>query len=227
MKVIISIHDVYPLFQKEIEIILKELKDVKISLLITPCWNQDSSPDMDYFKTLADEDLVLHGLTHKTNKKDFFGNLLLMSKSSCKEFYGLNEIETRNKVENASKIFEATFGRKPAGFIPPMWYHNRYSVKVLRDLGFAFTESEVAFMDLRRNQNTFSIPACFDFGNNKLLSRAALSGWRYVFKHLRQSLLRISIHPSDVRNGFLPDILQIIKWLQSKEYQFMLYIDFY
>lgn len=226
MKVIISIHDVCPPFQKEIEIALKELKDVKKSLLITPCWNHDSSPGTDYFRTLANEDLVLHGLTHKTNKKDFLGNLLLMSKSSCKEFYGLNEIETRNKVEDASKIFEATFGRKPAGFIPPMWSHNRYSVKVLKDLGFAFTESEVAFLDFRRNQKTLSIPVCLDFGNNKLLSRATLYGWKYIFKHLRQSLLRISIHPSDVRNGFLPDILQIIKWLQAKDYQFMRYIDF-
>ena len=225
MKVIISIHDVCPPFQKEIEIVLKELKHIKKSLLITPCWNEDPSPGTNFFRTLAHEDLVLHGLTHKANKKDFLGNLLLMSKNSCKEFYGLNEIETRNKIKDASEIFEATFERKPAGFIPPMWYHNRYSVKILKDLGFAFTESEVAFMDFRHNQNTLSIPVCLDFGNNKLLSRATLYGWKYIFKHVRQSLLRISIHPSDIRNGFLPDILQMIKWLQSKDYQFIRYVD--
>jgi predicted deacetylase len=225
MKVIISIHDVCPPFQKEIEIALKELKDVNKSLLITPWWNQERLIDQDFFKALTNEDLVLHGLTHQTNKTDVLGNFLLMSRKSCKEFYGLNEIETRNRIEDASRIFEEMFQRKSAGFVPPMWFHNKHSVKILKELGFAFTESEVAFMDFKRDQNILSIPVCLDFGNDKVLSRMALFGWKYVFKHFSQPLLRLSIHPSDIRNGFLSDILQIIRWLQSRGYQFTRYVD--
>jgi len=224
-KVVISIHDVSPCFQKEIEIILDELKDIKKSFLVTPLWNGDHSCSADFPMMLTDEDLVVHGLTHMASKNDYLGNLLLMSKASFKEFYGLDETETRIKIETAKKLFEDMYHRKPTGFIPPMWYHNNYSITALKDLGFTYTESQVAFMNLRDDVNTFSIPVCFDFGNNKLLSLVSVYGWKYIFKYLRQSFIRFSIHPSDIRNGFLPDILEIVKWLQSNNYTFLRYVE--
>jgi predicted deacetylase len=224
-QVIISIHDVSPFFQKEIEIILKEFTDIKKSFLVTPLWNEDHSLSSDFLTTLAEEDLVVHGLTHKTNKSDYMGKLLSMSNTSCKEFYGLNETETKVKVDTAKKLFEDMYHRNPTGFIPPMWYHNNHSIRVLKNLGFTYTESEMAFINLRDDVSTFSIPICFDFGNNKLLSLVALYGWKYILKYLRQSLIRFSIHPSDIRNGFLPDILEIVKWLQSSNYTFLRYVE--
>jgi len=222
---IISIHDVSPYFQKEIEVILEELKDIKKSFLVTPLWNGSHSLNKDFLAMLADEDLAIHGLTHKTNKSDYLGKLLLMSKGSCKEFYGLNETETRDKIETAKKLFEDLHYRKPTGFIPPMWYHNNHSIMVLKDLGFTYTESEMAFINLHDNVSTFSIPVCFDFGNNKILSSVAVFGWRHILKYLRQSLIRFSIHPSDIKNGFLPDILEIIKWFQANNYTFLRYVE--
>lgn len=224
-KAIISIHDVSPYFQKEIEIILEGLKDINKSFLVTPLWNGDHTAGADFAVMFANEDLVVHGLTHKASKNDYLGNLLLMSKASSKEFYGLDEAETRVKIEMAKRLFEDMYHRQPMGFIPPMWYHSNHSVRVLKSLGFTYTESEMAFINLRENISTFSIPVCFDFGNNKLLSLVAVYGWKYVFKYLRQSLIRFSIHPSDIRNGFLPDILEIIKWFQSNNYTFLRYVD--
>jgi predicted deacetylase len=224
-KAIISIHDVSPFFQREIEIILEALKDVKKSFLVTTHWNDDPSLSTDFLISLADEDLVVHGLTHKSSRRDYLGNILLMSKLSCKEFYGLNEFETTVKIQTSRTLFEDMYHRKPTGFIPPMWYHNNHSIKALKSLDFIYTESETAFINLRNEVSTFSIPVCFDFGNNKLLSHVALYGWKYIFKYLRQSLVRFSIHPSDIRNGFLPDILEIVKWLQSNNYTFLRYIE--
>ena len=224
-KVIISIHDVSPLFEKEIEIILEALKDFEKSFLITPRWNENHSLPTDFLKKLSAEDLVVHGLTHQTSKRDYMGNLLTMSGRSCKEFYGLNKAQTRTKIQTAKELFEDTYNRKPTGFIPPMWYHNSHSIEILKSLGFTYTESETSFINLRNNVATFSIPVCFDFGNNKLLSLVALYGWKYILKHLRQSLIRFSIHPSDTRNGFLPDILETLKWFQSKNYTFIRYAE--
>lgn len=225
MKAVISIHDVSPYFQKEIEVILKELEGVEKSFLVTPVWNDIKSFDKNFFTSLAEEDLVVHGLTHKTDKRDFLGSLLSMSRTSCKEFYGLNEAETRSKIETAKTFFEDLYCRKPTGFIPPMWYHNNHSIKVIKEIGFSYTESATAFINLRDGFSTYSFPACFDFGNNKLLSFVSLFGWKNLFKYLRQSLVRLSIHPSDVKNGFLPDIAGIIRSLQSDNYSFLKYAD--
>jgi hypothetical protein len=38
-------------------------------------------------------------------------------------------------------------------------------------------------------------------------------------------LIRFSIHPSDIKNGFLPDILEIIKWFQANNYTFLRYVE--
>jgi predicted deacetylase len=223
MKAVISIHDVCPYFRREIEVILKELEHVKKSFLITLLWHEDRSSNTDFFTMLGGEDVVVHGLTHEASKSDYLGKLLLMSNVSLKEFHGLDEAETRTKIERAKNIFEDIYGRRPTGFIPPMWYNNDHSINILKDLGFTYTESQTSFIDLRNDATTFSIPVCFDFGNNKLLSYVSLYGWKYIFKHFRQSLIRFSIHPSDVKNGFLPDIVKTINWLQSNNYSFFQY----
>jgi predicted deacetylase len=223
MKAIISIHDVSPCFRNEIEIILKELEGIKKTFLITPMWNGDNPLNEDFSMMLAEEELALHGLTHKTRKKDYFGNILLMSSGSFKEFYQLNKTETRQKIETAVKLFEDSFRKTPTGFVPPMWHHNKYTLEVLKELGFDYTESLSAFINLRMGKQTFSIPICFDFGHNKFLTCVSVYGWRYFFKHLQQPLVRLSIHPADIKNGCWPDTLEMINWLKAKNYTFLYY----
>jgi predicted deacetylase len=223
MKVVIAIHDVSPCFRKEVEIILKDLEEIKKSFLIIPLKNGVDAIDRDFAQMLAGEELVLHGLTHRTNRNDNPGRILLMSSESCKEFYQLNEADTREKIETGIKLMEDSFNVTPQGFIPPMWHHNKHTMGVLKDLGFNYTESASTFTDIRKGIHTFSIPACFDFGGNRCLNYASVKGWKYVFKHLKQPLLRFSIHPADVKNGFLKDIIEMIRWLQDKNYAFVTY----
>lgn len=218
MKVVVSIHDVSPYFNREIEIILKELEGVKKSLLVTPLWNESNALNKDFISMIAGEELVLHGLTHRTYKKDYTGKLLLMSTRSFKEFYQLSEKETRHKIVTAMELFQDSFHKSPAGFIPPMWYHNQYTIEVLKELGFGYTESGRAFINLQTGEKIKSIPMCFDFGRNHLLNYISVYGWKYFFKHLKQPLLRLSIHPADVKHGFLPDIIELIRWLRGQNY---------
>lgn len=218
MKVVVSIHDVSPYFNSEIEIILNELEGVKKSLLVTPLWNESNTFNKDFISRIAGEELVLHGLTHRTYKKDYIGKLLLMSTSSFKEFYQLSQKETRDKIAIAMELFQDSFHKSPTGFIPPMWYHNQYSIELLKEFGFCYTESTTAFINLQTEQKIRTMPMCFDFGNNQLLNYISVYGWKYFFKHIKQPLLRLSIHPADVKHGFLPDIIDLIKWLQDQNY---------
>jgi predicted deacetylase len=223
MKVIVAVHDVSPYFRKEIEIILKELEGIKKSFLVSPLWKGANKFDKDFAKVLIDEELVLHGLTHTSDGRDYLGKLILMSRQSLKEFYGLNEQETRERIQTGIKLFQESFHRTPVGFVPPMWYHNSYTHAVLKELNFSFTESDSAFINLKAGRKINSIPMCFDFGNNVLLNYISIYGWKYVFIHLKQNLIRLSIHPSDVKNGLLPHILKIIQQLNRKNAVFINY----
>jgi predicted deacetylase len=225
MKAIISIHDASPCFRKEIEIIFKELEGINKSVLVTPLWNGVNAISKDFSQLIAGEELALHGLTHRTEKKDYLGKMLLMSSQSSKEFYQLSKTETIHKIETAKKIFEDNFFKTPEGFVPPMWYHNQYTMGVLKDLNFRYTESASAFVNLRHNLQTVSFPLCFDFGSNKLLNYLSVNGWKYFFKHLKQPLLRLSAHPADVRNGTWKEILKTIRFLQEKDYSFIRYSE--
>jgi len=225
MKAIISIHDVSPYFRKEIEFIIKELKDINKSFLATPLWDGKNLFENDFSMLLAGEEIALHGLTHKAIKRDYLGRFLLMRSSSLKEFYRLDKIQTKDRIVTARKLFEDTFNKTPAGFIPPMWYHNRHTIGTLKDLGFHYTESTTAFVNLQHETNTFSIPICFDFGNNKLLAHLSVFGWKHIFKHLHQPLIRLSIHPADISNGLWRSTLDLIKWMQGHNYTFLQYAD--
>lgn len=225
MRVMLSIHDISPLFQKEIDFILKDLEGIKKSLLVTPLWNGSHRPDKSFVQSLAGQELSLHGLTHQTLKKDFWGKALLMSSASCKELFQLNRLETKEKIVTAGKIFEDSFNQSPAGFIPPMWYHNKFSIPLLKELGFVYTESSSAFIDLQANKKVFSIPMCFDFGRNSLLNYLSVYGWKHLFKNINQPLVRISVHPSDIKNGWWKPVKQIIESFQEKNYPFINYTD--
>jgi peptidoglycan/xylan/chitin deacetylase (PgdA/CDA1 family) len=222
---------VSPHFRNEIKVILDYFANVPMSLLITPFWDGKIELDKAFIDLVKNSEKILHGLTHNNEKNDLIGKLVALSWRSDRELYGLSEIETIDLIQKGKYLFERAFGEKAIGFVPPTWLHNEFSIDILRDLDFSFTETPWRLIDLKSNNNTdflIKTPAiCYDYGNNKGAAWFSKQLWKQFFSIFSPDLIRISIHPSDVKNGYLPTIKTLINTLHEKEYSFLSYQEYF
>ncbi len=225
--VIVSIHDVSPRFQKEAETILNHFVDVPVCVFITPLWDGWHRFKPDFIEILRDTEKVLHGLTHRSHGRDLGGNIMAFSSRSDRELFHLSREQTYRRVDLGRRLFENAFGETPLGYVPPTWFHNRYSISLLHEMGFLFTETARQIIDLRQNEKNNAVAICLDYGNNRLLETFFTYGWRFIVHHFSPDVVRLSVHPSDVRNGFLPHLDTMISILKDKNYTFMTYQDFF
>ena len=225
--VIISIHDVTPYFRKEIETILNHFSAVPISVFVTPLWDGWHRLKPDFTHLLRGSEKVLHGLTHRSSGYDFTGNLMAFSRRSDRELFHLSREQTYRRLDLGRRLFEDAFDETPMGYVPPTWFHNRHSINLLHEMGFMFTETARFILDLRQNEKNKAIPVCLDYGNNRMLEAFFTFGWRFMVHRFSPEVVRLSIHPSDVTNGFLPHFDTMIQILKDKNYTFTTYQVFF
>lgn len=232
---IISIHDVSPRFQTEIKVILAYFKTIPKSVLVTPLWDGVHHLTPDFVKMMQNTegvaDKVLHGLTHRCNRFDWLGKAAALSKRSDRELFGLTYQETEKLIYTSQCLFEDTFDEQPLGFIPPTWFHNAHSIDILHQKRFVFTETTWELVGLKHDVDKpfrhKTLPVCFDYGNNIVAEKLSIKAWHYAIKRFSPDLVRLSIHPSDVENGFLPPIGRIIETLKETGYEFLTYKDIF
>lgn len=225
--VIISIHDVTPRFQKEIDIILTHFADMPISVLITPLWDGWHRLKPDFSDILRGYEKVLHGLTHRSNGRDLGGNIMAFSSRSDRELFHLSREQTYQRLDMGRRLFEEAFDETPTGYIPPTWFHNRHSISLLEEMGFLFTETAQHIINFGQNARNNAVPVCLDYGNNRLLETFFTYGWRFIVHHFSPDVVRMSVHPSDVTNDFLPHFDTMIQILKDKNYTFTTYQEFF
>lgn len=224
--VIISIHDVTPRFQNEIEIILNHFSDVPTSILATPLWDGWHRFRPDFVALLRGSEKILHGLTHRSGGCDLAGSFMAFSRRSDRELAHLSREQTYRRLDLGRRLFEDAFGETPWGYVPPTWFHNPHSISILQEMGFLFTETAQHIIDLSQNEKKSAIPVCLDYGNNRLFETFFTYGWRFMVSHFSPDVVRLSVHPSDVTNGFLPHFDTMIQILKDKNYIFSTYQEF-
>jgi predicted deacetylase len=224
--VILSVHDVTPRFASEIDVIMEHFREVPTSILVTPLWDGWHRFSADFVDILRGSEKVLHGLTHRSDGCDWMGNFLAFSRRSDREFYNLSRQETFRRLDMGKRLFEQAFSETPTGFVPPTWYHNSHSIELLTEMGFGFTETAQYILNLTEKSQQNAVPICLDYGNNRLLESFLTYGWRWMVQYSSPDLVRLSIHPSDVTNGFLPHFDTMIQILKDKNYRFTTYQNF-
>ncbi len=222
MKVLLSIHDTTPYFEKEISILAEKLADYKKSWLITPLWDGKYHFQSAFTSVLKGDEKILHGLTHR-GKSDLFSTVLFLNNNLSRELRGLNRSETADNLKRGISLFEDSFAQPPKGYIPPNWYHNRYSLDLLRELGFSFTETWTSVLGFDKNTSFRTLPMSFDYGKNFLLSRFCLWYSRMQIEHTKPDLIRFAVHPQDINHGYLDPIMSRIRKIKESGYRFYSY----
>jgi len=222
-KVVISFHDASIAFQKEIESVMHSIPQKK-SFLITPWWHGKRRLDEQFAKVMRSEDNLLHGLTHKSDYFDPY-SILYMNKNLSREFLHLDYESTKIKIALGVKLFQDKMSESPKGFIPTMWYHNKHTMTVLKEMAFCYTETWATFVDLRSDSILSSFPLSLDYGSNSMLSGIYYNVWKNYFKLKKPPLIRVAIHPSDIRNGMIAKMKEMITRLEDENYTFLTYSE--
>ncbi|MCY0866134.1 MAG: DUF2334 domain-containing protein [Aquificaceae bacterium] len=198
---LLELHDVSPYYRKEFFKALDLLEEVGLdgfSLLIVPYfWERaplgEDKDFVSFIKSLPAE-VVLHGYTHKGNKR--FKDLLWTDGEG--EFGGLDLISTYEKVYLALEFMDY-LGIKTEFFVPPAWIGNPYLDDVLYSLGFRAVAYRWYIKDLS-TEKIIKSPA-ISFSNRHLFSWFSLMLVPELERlYKKHKLLRLAIHMADLRD---------------------------
>lgn len=211
---VVSLHDVSPHTQPECAAILGELRALGVphaSLLVIPDHHHKGHmlANANFAAWLREQaaaghEIVAHGYYHQRARRT---GESVPAKLTTRfytadegEFYDLDRATATALVAQARQEF-AQLGVTTAGFIAPAWLLSAEAENALRDLHCEYTTRLASVLDLRTGRATASQSQVW----------SVRSGWRrqmslawnaLLFRRLRKNpLLRISIHPVDLRHA--------------------------
>ncbi len=203
-KIAVSIHDVTPGFNRELDYIFNELdrRGVVIrSELVVPDF-QRANPLQKHpeFTAMLKEhhargiDVSLHGIYH-----------------DYAEFFRFDYTAARDAISQGLEVMAETLNIVPAGFVAPQWLQSRGSLRAVREAGFGYTATlSGVYFDNGRGIKAF--PINYDWG---LVPVDHLFSWCNGLKcrWRRGGLIRVSFHPMDVTNRMIGAELRHLDYL--------------
>lgn len=213
MNLVVSLHDVSPLTCEASAEILAQLREIGVahmSLLVVPNHHRRGHflEDKDFCAWLSarcesGHEAVMHGYFHQrarraaeSAKARFVTRVYTADEG---EFFDIAKGDARELVEKERAEF-SQIGLHPTGFIAPAWLLSEDAEKALRELRVEYTTRLKTVSDFVANQVHDSQSLCWSVRSG--WRRAVSLRWNaFLFQKLRANpLLRVSIHPPDIRH---------------------------
>ncbi|MCD6083640.1 polysaccharide deacetylase family protein [Candidatus Aerophobetes bacterium] len=237
---VVSVHDVSPAFGGEVREIVSELKNQKIhkkSILVIPEYQGrysilKDSEFLSWLYSLREEgdEIVQHGYEHISRNRRYgsFRDYLIgeFFAQGCAEFQNSGYEEARDKIKKGREILSQA-GIICEGFIPPGWLMSPEANRAVMDEGFKYTAFIKVVRDYRNGLNVKSEVIRF-VPQNRIAEYIKVLYNAYLLRGpLRdEELVRVAIHPQDVRAEKAFDYLVKIIRKLKKERVILTYVDF-
>ncbi|MET0980892.1 MAG: polysaccharide deacetylase family protein [Telluria sp.] len=211
----VSIHDVAPATWDECARLaqaLRSVADIPLSWLVVPNYHQHEHghghddgrmrAGLDAAAARGDE-LVLHGYTHLDTgraagglRERFLRGVYTRSEG---EFSALAASEARRRIGLGLEWFRARGWQSP-GFVAPAWLLGPGAWEALPEFGFSYTTTFTRFHLLQEGSSVFAPSLVYTARNRsgRALSPVACSISARLLA--RAPLMRLSLHPPDVRH---------------------------
>ena len=213
--VLLSLHSITPFFEDDVVKTLDLLSDLGISsltLLVTPFYNmkrsnvfEKSEMFSEYLLSLKLE-LSLLGYSHSTKS------------GAPKEFEKLTMDQALTRMKRGMALFKTAFGKKPVGFIPPLWVAPPRVDRAARESGLTYCVRDITLKRLA-DSRTFSVAATIISQGTTALSTADA-----MLEMELGGPLQIGIHPLDHSMNNMLNILADLR--DNLDYQFIGYMDY-
>jgi predicted deacetylase len=210
---VVSIHDVAPSTAWAARTWVGELdrRRVPATLLVVPGpWegpplrlDRDLVSWLHERRTGGDE-IAQHGWTHRrvSGAPAWRRAVASVAARGCAEFWSLDTREAKRRIVLGRDVLDRA-GFTPGGFTPPGWLASAPTLEVLAELGYSYTTTRSAVLDLHTGA-THRVPALSQRpgGAGEALGRTVVDGWA---RHLvrRGASVRVALHPMDLDNPAL------------------------
>ena len=215
MTVLLSIHDVTPVFEDDIVQtydLLVSLGITNLTLLVTPFYGMKKVNSFSQgslfseFLLSLDLEISLHGYSHFTKS------------GTMNEFASLSSERMLSRLKDGVLLVRRSFGQIPVGFVPPLWNSPPRMIKAAKETKMVYC---VEGNNIHRcsDSKVFSTAArIIGQGQSTINAEAA------IFEMELGGALQVAIHPADFRTNSLFDILADLKDRQG--YTFVGYRDY-
>jgi predicted deacetylase len=213
--VLLSLHDITPANEDDVVRTYDLLTGLGISsmtLLVTPfhglkksnCFRMGSF--FSEFLLSLDLEISLHGYSH------------FAKSGSLHEFANLTTERAVSRLRDGIALVKQGFGRRPIGFVPPMWDSPPRIIKAVKEVGLEYCviQDEI---HLSGQPKVFGTGArIISQGQRTLNTEAAM------FEIELGGALQIGVHPLDYKTNNLVHLLEDLK--DRQQYRFYGYHDY-
>jgi predicted deacetylase len=233
MAVHVSIHDVSPAWEREVDVALEMAHEhgVRPALLVVPDFHgraklSDHPAFLERLRRLEADghEIFLHGYYHRARAwgerqdadrsaagraRHVFRQKVVSGGEA--EFADVSESEARERLDAGERMLKDA-GLTIRGFVAPAWSMPKWVLAMLGDRGYGFTEDHMRVYDPARRRARPSVVLNYASRTpGRLLSSVA---WCRMARPARRVVpARIAIHPADVRFALLRrEIEGLLAW---------------
>jgi len=156
-RLLVSIHDVGPMFEAEVDLLVDRLAyrlgGLDLAMLVVPDhWNQAPLSHAPAFRARlrrwadAGVEMFVHGWSHRDDSRHsgaLAGFKARHMTAGEGEFLGLDAGEAARRMREGKAVVEDAIGRPAAGFIAPAWLYGPGALQALAEAGFALAEDHM------------------------------------------------------------------------------------
>lgn len=242
MGVHVSIHDVSPAWEREVEaaLALCHAAGVTPALLVVPNFHAtapltDAPRYVDRLRALEKQghEILLHGYYHQSGvaplaspsepsahaapsglRKLFAQRVVSASEA---EFSDVSEAEAVRRLDDGARVLRDA-GLSPVGFVPPAWSMPPWMLDVLASKGFDFTEDHVhVYAPTSKRRRASLVLNYASRTPGRLFSSVAFV--RVSRPAERVLPARVALHPGDMRSRLLRSESEtLLAWAERRGY---------
>lgn len=222
MPVHVSIHDVSPAWEREVDVALDVCHEhgVRPALLVVPDFHgraklSDHPAYCEKLRALeaAGHEVYLHGYHHRAPEglgvRSYFRQRIVSAGEA--EFAAISEDEAKKRLDEGERMLRDA-GLTIRGFVAPAWSMPKWVLAMLGERGYGFTEDHLRIYDPAKGISRPSLVLNFASRTpGRLLSSAA---WCRIARPARRVVpARIALHPADMRFAFLRNETEsLLRW---------------
>jgi len=215
-----SIHDVSPRFESEVDGFLDMLHPYvgqRLAMLVVPNHWGDAPivPGSRFATRLRDWadagiEMFLHGFYHRDNSRHASPSAQIRARTMTAgegEFLGLSEGDAASRIAEGQSLLEDIIGKPVAGFIAPAWLYSDGAHQALRQFALPIAEDHFRVWSPATGKQLARGPVITWASRTRLRLASSLAA-AAALRHIPLDVLRIGVHPPDVRH---PALVQSIR----------------
>jgi len=211
-KLLVSIHDVGPRFETEVDLLLERLSrhvaSHDLAMLVVPDhWGRHPLEPASAFaarlRSWADAGVSMfaHGWFHKDMAVHRHAAARFKARHMTAgegEFLGLDEATAARRMGDARDLIEQIIGRPVAGFVAPAWLYGAPALDALAKTGFALSEDHMKVWHPPSGRVLARGPVITWASRSRARIASSLAAARLLPALLRHArVARVAVHPGD------------------------------